>query len=496
MALNQEDLHRARNAVQMYWGSHLYVKVEPHASPSMNWRDVFLPESYTQWSFEQLQMILLHEWGHRMICPISPEQGAIWRKVAEKTGLGEIQAHTVVNIATDLWLDHDYLQRPRWQAVYRKGIQDNLVDANRTRSPNHPADQLLVLLHSLYGRMVGNGDQEPGFAEKNNLAEKAWNILFGGAASPDQRVGELARLLRPLLPKEQPKLFTVSIALPAMGQGRLTPQLLRKARQAGLGSKEIETIFDPAELEAFKRRQQQLSMYARIAPVVERFLSHHPRQSFAGYKLWHVGRPLRELDLLASLQRSSRILPNVSTLTRNYELKGLQGRGHRRSIVLIIDDSGSTNGDVLTREKEVAFAVIAAARRYGDPVGCVVFGEKVTASLPLTSQYAKLEEKIFSLDSESGGTSLYPALTEALKLCGDDEGFTLFLMTDAAVQRDVKLEALVHSLPATSRLIAFCFNDSDSVRQSMGPLIGPRFRVLSASPDEPFTETALEELYG
>ena len=52
---------------------------------------------------------------------------------------------------------------------------------------------------------------------------------------------------------------------------------------------------------------------------------------------------------------------------------------------MIIDDSGSTGGSVSLRQKEAAFAVVAAARSYADPVGLVVFGSEVTLSLEQTT---------------------------------------------------------------------------------------------------------------
>lgn len=88
-----------------------------------------------------------------------------------------------------------------------------------------------------------------------------------------------------------------------------------------------------------------------------------------------------------------------------------------------------------------------------------------------------------------------PALREALSLTNGYKGFTVMIMTDAEVADLEGLRSFVLSYPLDSNLVAFCFNTPDAVRENLG-LMASRIRLLSASPDLPFVEAALEEIYG
>lgn len=164
--------------------------------------------------------------------------------------------------------------------------------------------------------------------------------------------------------------------------------------------------------------------------------------------------------------------------------------------MLVIDDSGSTSGSTLRREQETAFAVIAVARQMNDAVGCVAFGSSVTTSIAPTSRYVKIEEAVCGLSSSSGGTQPGPALTEALDFLAPPGEGALMLMTDAAFYDEQAVVDRLTHLPAEIQCAAFCFGDDTEIQETFAPADTPQLAVYAASPDEPFTETALQELYG
>ena len=139
----REDLRQLSLEIQVYWGSHLYVRVVPSGTPCMDWKEVLIPEEFASWSQEELIQTMLHEWGHRMISPVSPARGAIWRKVARKQGLGKAQAQMLINIAADAWVDSYYLQNRDWGEVYRQGMADSVKEyqarSSKEEKPEDPA---------------------------------------------------------------------------------------------------------------------------------------------------------------------------------------------------------------------------------------------------------------------------------------------------------------------------------------------------------------------
>lgn len=329
-----------------------------------------------------------------------------------------------------------------------------------------------------------------------------WDILYNRPIFQEERIIELSILLKDLVKKQNNHQLSFSPnGMPLTEHSKvvhneLTDKLYREARGAGLSDLEIEEIFGDKSVQFYKLKNKKLSLYSKIVPMINRFFSSHTGKSFTGYKQWKIGQPLQRLDLLATLQRSQIIIPNVTTISKQLENRGaFNGKG-KSSIVLVIDDSYSTKGGIIEREKEAAFAVIESARVMGDMIGCVVYGHSITKSLPISSHYDRLEEEVCKLSSDSGGTVLTPALQEAVKLAEGLEKYVIMIMTDAEIADYWEMKNFVNRLPDKVNMVAFCFNGSSTSGVVFGKLLNKRFRAFSASPDQPFIETALEEIYG
>ncbi len=510
MPCTNDDLRALSERIQRYWGAHLYVRVLAGGGPAMDWKTVRVPREFTEWTPAALLQVLLHEWGHRTISPLSPARMHLWRRIAMTAGLTESQAQTVGNIAADAWVDCAYLCSPDWGAAYTEGMRDEIAWLdNREAAPEGPAAASRRIYHSFYRRLLrehGKGPELPlghpalldsASPEERAVADEMWETLYDDARDEETRVRALAQVLKSWLPPEIVVHVRVTVVLTGTETGGRTDMgpILELADRFGIQGADLAPHLDPEALRRLRLRSKRLALYARIVPTVKAFLGRRERMRFSGYRPWRTGRPLRELDVLATLQRSSVVIPNVNTLARNFDRNGMEpGRG-AGAVVLVIDDSGSTEGDAIEREKEVAFSVVAAARAYADEAGCVAFGSGVTLSLPLSTRYVELEEAICGLSSSSGGTSLSPALREATRLVKRNDRFTILLMTDAEIHDSDEVEAFVRSLPDGCRIVAFAFNEPDSIRRTFGRLVGRKFRILAADPAVPFSERALEEIY-
>ena len=511
MPCTKEDLRAFSERIQKYWGAHLYVRVVPTGTPAMDWKTVQIPSEFTGWTPATLLEVLLHEWGHRTLSPLSPARMHLWRKVAMTAGLTEAQGQMVGNIAADAWVDSAYLRSSDWGAAYTEGMLDEVEmlatqgDAN-AGGTSGAFRRIYSSFHSRLVRDAGVGPApapghailaDPASPEERAVAEGMWKIVYDDARDEETRIRDLARLLKPHLPPEITIRLRVSVSLTGAEpgpRGDLGP-LLELADRFGVEAVDVAPHLNAEAIRKLRLRPQRLALYARVVPTVKAFLGKRERMRFAGYKSWRTGRPLRELDVLATMQRSALVIPNVNTLARNFDRSGMEtGRG-AGAVVLVVDDSGSTSGNVLEREKEAAFSIIAAARAYADEAGGVVFGSEVTRSVPLSTQYVPLEEAICALSSSAGGTCLAPALREAARLVKSLDRFTIFLMTDAEIYDTSEVELFVRGLPEGCRVIAFAFNDAASIRRQFGRFVGRKFRILAADPAVPFSERALEEIY-
>lgn len=509
MPCTKDDIRVFAERIQRYWGAHLYVRVVSDGGPAMDWKTVRIPQEFVQWTPAALFQVLLHEWGHRTISPLSPARMHLWRRIAMTASLTESQAQAVGNIAADSWVDRAYLRSRDWGAAYAEGMADEVAFlAGRRQEEPGPTAPFVRIYESFYRRLVREhappatlpADHpvflDPASDEERTVADGIREIVYDDTRDEETRVRDLAQLLRPWMPPEVVVRIRISMTLTGLepgGRGDLEP-LVVLAGRFGVRDADLAPHLDPRAIEKLRLRAKRLALYARVVPTVKSFLGRRERMRFSGYRPWRTGRPIRELDVLATLQRSPVLIPNVNTLARNFDPSGMEtGRG-AGAVVLVVDDSGSTQGDVLEREKEVAFSVIAAARAYADDAGCVVFGSEVTRSIPLSTQYVALEEAICGLASDSGGTALAPALHEAARLVKSLDRFTILLMTDAEVFDVDDVELFVRGLPEGCRIVAFAFNDRESIRQTFGRLVGRKFRILAAEPAVPFSERALEEI--
>lgn len=502
-------------------GAHLYVRIEPQTTPCMDWREVLLPPEAAAWSDDQLTTVLLHEWGHRLIAPVSPVIGKIWARVARRIVGGEKRGQLVANLLADAWVDRTNLRDRHWGARYRRGEREVVAEAARRvargASPD-PSGEGAIAFPALWvafgERLVADACREAQEAvpptptlealpaSGRERVDALWNACFAGHRTMEQRVEDMAQLLKDILPEEpEPVLIFVSRMYPylrGMKGGRTDPTAaeLRRARVVGVLGDELTELFGEDTLRRMDQEVQRLKMYARIVPVVNRFLRRAGQRAFSGYKPWPIGRPLRELDLIASLQRTPVLVPGSGLLSRRYDRLGLQSDRGSGAVILVVDDSGSTSGATLEREQEAAMAVIAAARAFADPVGCVVFGSSVTASVAPTSRYPVVEETICALSSNSGGTMLGPALLEAIRLIGDLPACALMIMTDAELYDLDEVREILAALPGGIQVTLFCFNDVDRIRDALRWPSRRSIRVLRASAETPFAESALEEVYG
>ena len=192
--------------VEAWSGVHLYTRVvDDRQEPATDWYYVSIPARYLEEDDSSLLTILLHEWGHRTICPRTPRQFLHMQGLIVSEGLGD--AADLVNIIADIRVDREYLRpHSEWEEVYQQGtlrhldlMAEHLSAALSSDASESLAAQRLALVYDLECLVL-----TAAIGETHDpilpATEHIWSILSDNAVSDDEQTLAVARELRYLYP--------------------------------------------------------------------------------------------------------------------------------------------------------------------------------------------------------------------------------------------------------------------------------------------------------
>lgn len=419
-------LRRLAGEVGAFWGEGIPVAVEDGA-PSFDWRLVRIPpEEIGARDDEELVCLLLHEWGHRCLAPRTIDQGLWWELLARMEGI--VASRAAVNILCDLLVDRWYLEHAEWGAAYRRAERRALdrllaLPEARARAQGNPALGLLLACYERLGgwqELLGDLrlDRELAarcldalFDESRPLEERVRDFLHEGASalrSPFELRGGRGRrgapegeVLPPLLGSLTPWIG------PAWNAGALIRRLA--AYPLTLPPAVLEEVLGAEAASEARAGLRVLASLLRVERQVDRAVESIRQQRAEGSELWRIGDPAHELDALLTLERAGLLLPGLTTLKRRRAARPAP-RPKLPRLVLVVDNSGSTAGEILAAELDAAVALLEAARRLGVDVGLVVFGSSVHAAVDPGPHHGRIARLLAALNGQSGGTELAPAL--------------------------------------------------------------------------------------
>ncbi len=206
-----------------------------------------------------------------------------------------------------------------------------------------------------------------------------------------------------------------------------------------------EKGFLPGYSDRLRMYQKLLSQRRYIAAVrkvrLERILASleirpSGKQALAirGQTVWEIGDDEDELNIEMSSETFGYVIPNLTTLRNLYE-EDEEGQ-KRRGIMhfeLIIDTSGSMNGQPLETAIDIAIALIEKARKVENSIALVTFSSGAWEGLPPSFEYDAIEDIVLRLMAD-GGTNLRGALdiVDSHLNCIMGLG-AIFLLTDTAI---------------------------------------------------------------
>jgi hypothetical protein len=514
--------------VESWWGVHLYARIVDDSSvPRTDWYYVSVPREMLSEDRDSLLTILLHEWGHRTISPRTVRKMLLWQALILDAGVGD--PGDLVNIISDVQVDAYYLDPANeWSEVYENGTRrhlelmaDQLSGQLRAGHGETLAVQRLALLYDLecLAFCDATGIEHTPILP---VTKKVWAILRDVNLSDDERVPAVAREVAYLYPRNTGG-SAVERSIPAgfwggCGPGvkasaRDVPVLLRDLAAHGVAPSERDLVtllgrergVMAVDERSMNRAYELLGGALGRIPGSGRFGAVDP----AGTRTWRPGDQVRELDWIRTIGTFGVSIPGVTTL-RRWESPGAKTSGlvMRRGLCVIADDSSSTWGDTNRAVVGTGVGLIGAAKRWGDEIALVTFGESASGVGP-GRDYTGMQRRLARCGGLSGGTRLGPALTTASRLHDGRQSVLTCILTDANIadaESDEVREGLA-SLTRIGQVVIFAFGleipqwcrGRGIIVRAIQPGVDPAREVLRQvqelrrrhTPEDPISTTAI-----
>lgn len=221
-----------------------------------------------------------------------------------------------------------------------------------------------------------------------------------------------------------------------------------------------------------------------------------------------IPEAMLDRDLVLTFELSQDMSPTVHLVEDgdaclgviNFVLPAGDEPSHPLDLCLVLDGSGSMEGDAVVQSRHAALA-IADALGDGDRIQVLRFGSTVVPMFrrPLVVTHrvrAALRELVPTIDAELGGTDMDTALQRALDglMGGDDDRLrAIVLVTDGAVQPDDVAKSLERARKEGVRLFVVAVGSS-AAAEVLAPLATGSGGVLErAVPAEPIETCVMRQ---
>ncbi|MDV3293470.1 MAG: VWA domain-containing protein [Nitrososphaerales archaeon] len=425
----KEEILRQADKARNYWGVKLDVTFVPRGSSapfSMRWGEVMLGEEILGFSREQALREVMHEFGHRAQEPGTQAGQLLWEAIATEEGVEQPQDFT--NVMSDAAIERantvgHLLGVCPWADAYARGLRETLGE--------HPARGLpdgVKLLREMDRMTLSewSGRKKP--KGKSDLAARCYGALFNDDRSKPNRIRDLARLTKDLFtePLDYDEDWNSSDdtkegkrkkepggdASSGKGSEPLRPMLVKPLPAKGkMSSSEAQEVamalaklygeLSEETKQLLKSREKRIvrhltvwSAYSKVIPIVKKFVGKHESQVTVPASRWSLGMPLKKLDIKATVSRYGAIIPGITTLAR-MEVKQKTTSTGLGNLCLIVDSSGSMEGEKVDRVVEAAIGLIETANYFGDYFSLIsIVGEAYRAAV--------LKETVFEPSRDYG----------------------------------------------------------------------------------------------
>jgi Mg-chelatase subunit ChlD len=471
----QDRLRRLALPVARYWGVHFAIVVgdDQVEVAGMDLRQILVNSRLALASDAEIQMVLLHEWGHRTIAPRSHRaQRAVCGQLVDRHAISGDLAYLVTSIGYDLIVDRWYARTPEWSAEYRPffliffaGLTADLLERHaRSANPCKEDLRINLLVHAL---RVANLDPDavPEAArDQVAVVSELLQVLFGQdqpgdkappASDHDQRVLAFAEAFLALLPERQRQpdarwLLAMVRILDHLAHVVASRAGLRLAAQDGAATR-ASAGPDSRHKTA---RGSAVNLDERLAREVVDYLEKSRARPRRVPDVWRESHPLGQLDLKRSYRCAPLLIPGLTTRRLRPSQRATRHPGNlRETLCLVIDDSGSMSGDGARFARSLAEGITRYASRRAVRLALVTFGSDVHTAIRAGHRYGDIRRHLHTLDGNLGGTLLLPAFATVRQwLLADPTPHQVVLITDAKLSDWKKTMQTTQALIELARL--------------------------------------------
>jgi len=525
-------VEKLADKVSKFWhGAHLFLDfVGEDSTPNMDWYSVNFPISYLYKPDYIILSILYHEWGHRTISPESYEKSKVWELLVNDTlikmnalNYRKIIPHFVINMLTDLWVDSFYINNPKTSSIYIKATKYNIKKAFKMLSKKDIKEKiqnpdymechyisdikLFRLFLNLYDSIIKIKEKpDRVFPFKNQLTEKTYNIIFNEKLSNEERIVEFVKAIIDILNSYcslgERDNFILSKNVNGINDSHDKKnydkiKIIKLIKKYGIkaGGIELRNTFGIKDGTEIYKTIRKFELYRQLVDIVEKNYKDNVGMQYAGFSRWKVGEKFTKLEISRTIERFGTIIPNINTLKKHY-MKRKNKKEGMANLCMIVDDSGSMINEV-ERLQEALFSIILAAEKREDVVSLIIFGSGISYTLEPSKDYENIKDAILSLEADSEGSVINPAIEKALEYSKRVEKQTTFIFTDTYLYDDVEtLRILFKKLSRNSKIIIFAYSESeeDSVEFSKQLKDIDRLKIYFVRAKESYFEKSIKEI--
>ncbi len=403
------------------FGKVLPLKISNEETAYFDWTAVTISEKFLEWEEGHLRNLFRHEFGHYFFSPRDPRVGIAMDYIAKAMGFDNY--HLFVNIFTDLLVDitnmrvfgEEYLRFLEWS--FERGNKN----------------QILAVMSGVYSACARDLGMETSL-EGNQLGDEIYRILRSGEMDVYTKEIEVGKMMRNKVAIPSFKHFILHIFSNASPD-----EVARTLIELGIDINEIprneKTPFinlggmfreraDPVTVE-----YRKMMILARYMEVEREYGSITGREENFGQ--WSIGDPPETLDFQRTLSTYGTVLPGIYSIRKVEEDRGNSRSGRYKDSVIVVDFSGSMNGEPAQRAREAAYAIARKTIESGGRAALIPFSTGTEESFVVepTKDTHRILTTLATIDAD-GGTEVHKALRRAMDF---GNKFHLYLITDAEV---------------------------------------------------------------
>ena len=414
------NIENIMKEVSSEFGKIMPLKIVDDApSAYFDWKSVTLPKRFLGWDDEMIKNVIRHEFGHLFFSPRNPDVGVVINYIASLLGYEDPWMFT--NILTDLIVDTTNMEV--FGEEYLHFLERSIEKANKGRT--------LSVMAGVYHEKAKNLGLKNALPE-NHIGEEIYKILNNNDMDFYLRVIEIARLFLPHYDFQTPLHFRTLIF-----SDNSPAEIAKSLVKVKVGSDVMDELKRLAgESGEFLISDPVMITYEKMKIVSTYLELEESRDSMESkqinYGAWSIGDEPYELDITKTLTNYGIVLPGVySTKSESINMGNeREGKNYRNSII-ILDCSGSMEGEPFERAREAAYVMAREIQKAGKKVGLIPFSGDVIEDMMVdpTTDPSRLIDILTRIKPE-GGTMLQYALQFALEF---GKEYYVYILSDSDV---------------------------------------------------------------